>query len=634
MAVGLKVYVEPLPQGIWVDGTGAEAFDEMYRRCHRDLVALCRRLLCGRGDPEAVAQEAFLRAWLSLDRYSTARPFWPWLATIARRLCIDHRRRLQREDTHAETGALDALPPTMSSPEEAIEEGEERRSAYAALRRLKPAEQRVIALRDLNGWSYEEIARFEGVTVESIRGALKRARTSLRRSYASVAGGAPAAGVGIGLVDRVRGRVHGLVGRRAHLVSPSVLTLPSMQDVVVGLIALVTSVGAVSGGAVGTQEPQVPVAQVNPATPGSTPAAGGGNSSGAAAPADGGPTAAPKGPAGPTSRLPGGLLDDGGDTPEATRVSSITRSPHVERDGTVFAGATVLGCAYPPCAALFRSTDAGVTWARLPATGYVGGEVLLPPSYPSDNRIFVTGPAGLQVSTDDGATFTALAPVGGFAAVSPGFSQGDPRILISGSPLWEYRDDTEAAAPAVLAFGPSVSTGGIAFDPGSAGRRVLVGGTTMSAGRQVATVFACDGVVCGPGVRLGSVVGAPAVAAGDDVVLAWRGTSLFRSLDDGATFAEVALPLGGTVSDVRLSPSGDVYVAVAPSATSTGGGVLVSSDDGASWRVLGRGTALARGVTSVAALHGGRLLAAPSVESGAGILCSPDGGTTWRPRCR
>nr|MDQ3757638.1 sigma-70 family RNA polymerase sigma factor [Actinomycetota bacterium] len=205
MAVGVKVYVEPLPLDISVDGLGPDAFEELYRRCHRDLLALCRRLLCGRGDPEALAQEAFLRAWTSLDRYSTSRPFWPWLATIARRLCIDHRRRLQREHNHAHAEVMSTATATPTSPEEALEAGEEYRSAYAALRRLKPAEQRVITLREVNGWSYEEIARFEGVTVESIRGALKRARTSLRRNYASMAAGAPAGFAAA--VAGVRGRL-------------------------------------------------------------------------------------------------------------------------------------------------------------------------------------------------------------------------------------------------------------------------------------------------------------------------------------------------------------------------------------------------------------------------------------------
>lgn len=220
VSVALKIHVEPVPAGMWADGNRVGAFEEMYRRCHRPLVELCRRHLCGRGDAEAVAQEAFVRAWLSLDKFSGARPFWPWVATIARRLCIDTRRRLEREmsSLHVEATAWDNPP---LSPDEVLEAGEERASARMALEQLKPSERRVITLRDVNGWSYDEIARFEGVTVESIRGSLKRAREALRRSYARVAGDSHH--------DQVRSQASvcvttSLVGRRVGAGVPSLPT--------------------------------------------------------------------------------------------------------------------------------------------------------------------------------------------------------------------------------------------------------------------------------------------------------------------------------------------------------------------------------------------------------------------------
>lgn len=183
MSVVVRIHLEPLPEGMWAEDNRVDAFEEMYRRCHPQLVDLCRRILSGRGDPEAIAQEAFVRAWNSLDRFTDARPFWPWVATIARRLCIDNRRRLERETStlHVQAAVCEQ-PPT--SPDEVLEVDEEHRSVLLALEQLKPAEQRVITLRDVNGWSYDEIARFEGVTIESIRGSLKRARASLRKTYA------------------------------------------------------------------------------------------------------------------------------------------------------------------------------------------------------------------------------------------------------------------------------------------------------------------------------------------------------------------------------------------------------------------------------------------------------------------
>src|SRR5438270_13916877 len=72
----------------------ADVFAELYEAHYRPLVALCRRLT-GPRHAEELAQEAFPRAWSSWERYAPTRPFWPWVSTIPRRLCIDHGRRRQ-----------------------------------------------------------------------------------------------------------------------------------------------------------------------------------------------------------------------------------------------------------------------------------------------------------------------------------------------------------------------------------------------------------------------------------------------------------------------------------------------------------------------------------------------------------
>lgn len=185
MAGALKVHTERWPATTSTNER-ADAFATLYRRNFPQLVALCRRNLGAQGDPEAVAQEAFVRAWVSLDRFSEERPFWPWVATIARRLCIDARRRLALELSNLHVEATVTRSTTLG-PHDVVEADEELESARRALAQLKPSERRVIALREVNGWSYDQIARFEGVTTEAIRSSLKRARASLRHTYTTLA---------------------------------------------------------------------------------------------------------------------------------------------------------------------------------------------------------------------------------------------------------------------------------------------------------------------------------------------------------------------------------------------------------------------------------------------------------------
>src|SRR5437660_7492070 len=118
----------------------AEVFAELYATHYRPLVALCRRL-SGSRDAEELAQEAFLRAWASWDRYAPARPFWPWVSTIARRLCIDHGRRQRRA---AARGASQAKGVPPIEPDEAILAFDEYAWAREALAGLQPHQQRVL----------------------------------------------------------------------------------------------------------------------------------------------------------------------------------------------------------------------------------------------------------------------------------------------------------------------------------------------------------------------------------------------------------------------------------------------------------------------------------------------------------
>jgi len=169
------------------DRSRTDAFAGLYGSAYQPLVAFCRRLLGPGGDPEEVAQEAFLRAWVTWDRYAPSRPFWALVSTIARNLCIDHHRHQQVAGAVLERRGRELSRVPDALPEEEVEASEEYRWARQALEELRPRHRRVIQLRDVGGLSYEQIAETEGMTVESVRGSLYRARQHLREAYPLIA---------------------------------------------------------------------------------------------------------------------------------------------------------------------------------------------------------------------------------------------------------------------------------------------------------------------------------------------------------------------------------------------------------------------------------------------------------------
>ncbi|MBW3669145.1 MAG: RNA polymerase sigma factor [Actinobacteria bacterium] len=647
MSVGLRIHIEPLPEGMWAGENRADAFEEAYRRCQPELVALCRRLLCGRGDAEAVAQEAFVRAWRSIDSFTGARPFWPWVATIARRLCIDQRRRIGRETRKLQAEATMTEGQAAVGPDELLESDEEFRAALLALKRLKPAEQRVITLREVNGWSYDEIAEFEGVTVESVRGSLKRARIRLRESYARVAAGAPAV-LGLGAWRRARLRAEHILARHPWTgvgTSGPALIATDALVAVVALVFAVAVVGVPLDSVSTTPREESVVAEALGSGPAGEPGFDGERVTNARAedrsPAT--PTAAPAGSA--AGAVPGVALPlpaDGADSPDDVMLTDVTPSPAYSSDNTVFAAGNVTqGCTYVVCPVLFRSPDRGRTWHRLAAVGFQGGELLLPASYPADTRIFAAGPSGLLVSGDGGQSFLRAAAIAGSAAISPAFSSGDPRILFGATPGWEYRDDIGAAKPGGLVLPSTALAGTVVFAPAyPRDPRIVVGGTTAAVGGgNSSAVFLCENGVCDTTTVLPGYIGAASVAVSpdyltDNVVVAWRASGLFGSRDGGRSFAPMAVPDGGDVVDVAFDGA-RVLVLVHPADAEAGTAsrLLETTDLGRTWRTVSTGGA-GHALSAVDVMPDGRMLGSRTAAAGGGLVCSHDGGASWFDRCR
>ena len=69
------------------------AFDALVRRHKQSLYGFVRRYLGTADEGYDALQETFLSAWLALGRYDSARPFLPWLRTIALNKCRDAGRR-------------------------------------------------------------------------------------------------------------------------------------------------------------------------------------------------------------------------------------------------------------------------------------------------------------------------------------------------------------------------------------------------------------------------------------------------------------------------------------------------------------------------------------------------------------
>jgi RNA polymerase sigma-70 factor (ECF subfamily) len=653
----VEVFVERRPEGLGEPDEEA-AFADLYNRTYGPLVMYCRRYCPPGYDAEDIAQEALSRAWSSWDRYSRSRPFWPWVATIARRLCVDYWRRDER--AVARSAGVAVLDPVVQPrPDELSEAADDCRMAVKAFHRLRPDHQRIVGLRDIEGWSYEDIARFEGVTVESVRGSLRRARLSLRKSYETLTKGGVAILLPLvpgGMLQRFQGARVRLAQRMARwqaALHDTGVASTRLGEALVSLMALsvaVVGLGAPGGGAAAHVERTDGSSPSSAAAVGAPDAAGLGrgaalHGAGAGAGAGGGDSGernvTPEWASNAAGFMPAGMLGTSTpDGPQNTSVYHFTLSPDFSRDGVIFAaGGGQQGCP-ALCGTLFKSTDRGRTWQGLRAADFNGDRVLLPPAFPADNRIFATGLTQLQVSLDGGDSFIPLAPSLGPAVMSPGFSGGDRRILFNDAPGRQYDDRLGATTPLDLRPDTVLASQRFSFSFPSAfdaRQPVMFVGSSQStmASPQPARVSRCEGSVCTQAALLPGTLGPPTLlmarAGGVDALLAYSGTLLFRSVDGAATFQAVALPAGVTgILDATVDASG--AVSLVTSGAEGKNGLWRTADAGANWSSIPTAGIPVRQITTLQALPDGTLLVGLSGEV-AGLACSHDAGATWSPHC-
>lgn len=157
-----------------------DAFTELVYAFQDAVFNLCYRMLQDRAEAEDAAQEAFLRAYLNLNRYDPARSFKTWLLTIASNHSIDRLRRRRM----AWLSLDEPLPHlTLSSdepePEYASIMREQSEDMQQLLSQLNPDYRAAVILRYWYDCSYSEIADMLDTSESAIKSRLFRARQML-----------------------------------------------------------------------------------------------------------------------------------------------------------------------------------------------------------------------------------------------------------------------------------------------------------------------------------------------------------------------------------------------------------------------------------------------------------------------
>jgi RNA polymerase sigma-70 factor (ECF subfamily) len=133
------------------------------------LLALC----CGnKGDADDLAQDALVKAYLSLAGYQDKGKFRSWLFKIAHNTFLNHKANLRCTESIDEARTL--VSSTVADSEF------EHQDLYLALRTLPPKERSAITLFYLNGYNIKEIAAITDTSEDAVKKQLSRGRDKLK----------------------------------------------------------------------------------------------------------------------------------------------------------------------------------------------------------------------------------------------------------------------------------------------------------------------------------------------------------------------------------------------------------------------------------------------------------------------
>lgn len=161
-------------------------YQRLLDRHRQGIYGMAYRMLGDAEDANDVAQEAFVKAFTSLEKYDRRFKFSSWLYRIATNLCIDTLRRRKGHtislDAEDEDGRdlKSRLPDRNSDPSDLVQRSERGAIIKRALEKLDAKYRTVIVLRHDQELSYEEIASILGLPVGTVKVRVHRARQRLR----------------------------------------------------------------------------------------------------------------------------------------------------------------------------------------------------------------------------------------------------------------------------------------------------------------------------------------------------------------------------------------------------------------------------------------------------------------------
>jgi RNA polymerase sigma-70 factor (ECF subfamily) len=167
------------------------AFNRLIEEHKNRVYRIALSLVKNPTDAEDVAQDVFIKIYTSVSSFKGNSSLATWIYKITYNMSLDFlkskNRRIKRFKTldDPEDAEILSLSDDSFLPEKAYENLELKKDLDAALEQLPEDQREMVTLKDVHGFSYEEIIEMTGLKEGTMKSRLNRARASLREMLQS-----------------------------------------------------------------------------------------------------------------------------------------------------------------------------------------------------------------------------------------------------------------------------------------------------------------------------------------------------------------------------------------------------------------------------------------------------------------
>ena len=171
------------------DNNTIEAYELLVKRFKDPLINFVYRFVGDKDIATDIVQDTMVKFYLNKDSYKSFAKFSTWIYTIAGNLAKNELKRrkrrviysLQQNMDDEEGRSLQIEDKSFFEPDRVADSSIKSNLIQKALQKVKPVYREVVILRDIEEFSYEEIADITNLSIGTVKSRINRGRTQLQK---------------------------------------------------------------------------------------------------------------------------------------------------------------------------------------------------------------------------------------------------------------------------------------------------------------------------------------------------------------------------------------------------------------------------------------------------------------------